>query len=138
MPFIDSFMWNVAPSLSKLEEAIRDPSYAIGMRMRAAYFLKQAYINDPSTQELVLRCLSDGLSDERHGSLMRHEFAYVLGQLSDGRVSIKYVLIFFCWEERRFGCFWRPLLWKTQYLSFLPPFEIFLVLSSPGKSLTER
>jgi len=78
-------MWDVAPPLYKLKEAIQDPSNAIGMRMRAAYFLKQAYTNDPSCQESVVRCLSGGLADERHGSLMRHEYAYVMGQMQDER-----------------------------------------------------
>lgn len=78
-------MWDVAPPLAKLEEAIQDPSNAIGMRMRAAYFLKQAYTNDPSCHEIVVRCLSAGLADKRHGSLMRHEYAYVMGQMQDER-----------------------------------------------------
>ena len=86
-------MWE-APPFAKLQDAIRDPSNAIGMRMRAAYFLKQAYTNNndgtssgSNQQEEVIQCLSEGLADERHGSLMRHEYAYVMGQLGDERVS---------------------------------------------------
>ena len=85
-------MWE-APPFAKLQDAIRDPSNAIGMRMRAAYFLKQAYTtsnnNDGSSQEEVIQCLSEGLADKRHGSLMRHEYAYVMGQLGDERVRAK-------------------------------------------------
>ena len=33
----------------------------------------------------VIESLSAGLSDRRHGSLLRHEFAYVMGQLRDAR-----------------------------------------------------
>ena len=36
----------------------------------------------------IIQCLSDGLADERHGSLMRHEYAYVMGQLGDSRVRL--------------------------------------------------
>jgi deoxyhypusine monooxygenase len=76
------------------------------MRMRAAYFLRQLYHSSPTNvdegcskadqeigippqgsdvQELVIKALTNGLLDDRHGSLMRHEFAYVLGQLRDDR-----------------------------------------------------
>jgi deoxyhypusine monooxygenase len=55
------------------------------MRMRAAYFLRQAHADQKSQQEAVVKALSSGLLDERHGSLMRHEFAYVMGQLRDER-----------------------------------------------------
>jgi len=93
-------MWE-APPLCKLQDAIRDPSNAIGMRMRAAYFLKQAYTNNNNNnnsdgkivdqdqqQEQIIQCLIDGLKNTRHGSLMRHEYAYVMGQMGDERVSI--------------------------------------------------
>ena len=105
-------MWE-APSFDQLQDAIGDPSNPIGMRMRAAYFLKQAYMNhhhnsnnhntnnndgDTTTtnkkkngggsQEEIIACLAKGLIDERHGSLMRHEYAYVMGQLGDPRVRI--------------------------------------------------
>lgn len=46
-------MWE-APPLHKLEEAIESPCNPIGMRMRAAYFLRQAYetaIRNPTTAE---------------------------------------------------------------------------------------
>jgi deoxyhypusine monooxygenase len=53
--------------------------------MRAAYFLRSVYANEKERQCDVVAALSDGLRDERHGSLMRHEFAYVMGQLRDER-----------------------------------------------------
>lgn len=87
-------MWDAAPPFPKLKEAIAEPSHAIGMRMRAAYFLKQAHTNDPACQKEVVDVLSHGLLDERHGSLMRHEFAYVMGQLRDERVSSALVCLF--------------------------------------------
>ena len=95
-----------APPLPKLQEAIASPSFPIGMRMRAAYFLRQAYENemknkDPLAEhehehahaqqhsdtidEIVIETLSQGLLNRKHGSLLRHEFAYVMGQLRDER-----------------------------------------------------
>ena len=89
------------PSLPKLKEAIKNPSNPIGMRMRAAYFLRQMYENsirneDSRTEEeiktekkesqIVIEILGEGLEEVKHGSLMRHEFAYVMGQLRDERV----------------------------------------------------
>ena len=86
-----------APPLSKLQEAIANPSNPIGMRMRAAYFLRQAYENYKKNQdnteqepfqkidEIVIETLSKGLANPQHGSLLRHEFAYVMGQLRDDR-----------------------------------------------------
>lgn len=108
-----------APPLHKLQEAIAAPSNPIGMRMRAAYYLRQAYENykrnqadeddmnnvtavkeskesdtsdhsqNPAIDEIVIQTLCQGLIDERHGSLLRHEFAYVMGQIRDERVSPK-------------------------------------------------
>jgi deoxyhypusine monooxygenase len=67
--------------------------------MRAAYYLRQEYtigVMDgddfgatSAAQQLLQNDIIDvlclGLKDVRHGSLMRHEFAYVLGQLRDER-----------------------------------------------------
>ena len=91
-------MWE-RPSFDLLQKSLSDPSNPIGMRMRAAYYLRQLYTDlvvtdhsgeenhiDPSpltTQQHVIHTLCMGLDDVRHGSLMRHEFAYVLGQLRD-------------------------------------------------------
>jgi deoxyhypusine monooxygenase len=83
------------PTIPELEDALLRSSNPIGMRMRAAYYLKQAYTNhnlnrdeddeeDTSTNKIV-SILGDGLLDVTHGSLMRHEFAYVMGQLRDER-----------------------------------------------------
>ena len=100
-------MWE-RPSFTSLRESLSDPSNPIGMRMRAAYYLRQLYVdltkgnttNDGTTcacdvvsdnrhhhhnrnKSSVIDTLCMGLNDARHGSLMRHEFAYVLGQLRD-------------------------------------------------------
>ena len=70
--------------------------------MRATYFLKQQYDNDkrnalesgderrserPSddVSQIVIDALANNLAKRHHGSLLRHEFAYVLGQLRDER-----------------------------------------------------
>lgn len=97
-----------APPIPSLQSALADPSNPIGMRMRAAYFLRQAYDNyvknnpkaDASSQSdgnndeadadldislVVIQTLSNSLEDVRHGALLRHEFAYVMGQLRDER-----------------------------------------------------
>jgi hypothetical protein len=80
-------MWET-PSLAKLRSALDDPSHPIGMRMRAAYYLRHVHdkADEDSTQDTVVQALSEGLLERRHGSLMRHEFAYVMGQLRDERV----------------------------------------------------
>lgn len=80
-------MWDT-PSLAELQKALDDPSNPIGMRMRAAYHLRHVHdkAENENDQLLVVEALSKGLLDPRHGSLMRHEFAYVMGQLKDERV----------------------------------------------------
>jgi hypothetical protein len=90
-----------SPPLTKLEEAIATPCSPIGMRMRAAYFLRQAYDNairnkdssvdegintEETVDQIVIETLAKGLTEKEHGSLLRHEFAYVMGQLRDERV----------------------------------------------------
>ena len=100
-----------APPLTQLQEAIASPNNPIGMRMRASYYLKQAYENymknfeekevttnydddddddddRTSIDKIVIETLCAGLNDKRHGSLLRHEFAYVMGQIRDERVSL--------------------------------------------------
>jgi deoxyhypusine monooxygenase len=93
-------MWGEAPSISKLQEALEDPSHAIGMRMRAAYYLKQLHANNhdkehQQQQDKIVDILSKGLLEKGHGSLMRHEFAYVMGQLKDERCcqTMEHVLL---------------------------------------------
>ena len=89
--------------------------------MRAAYYLRQAYENEMKNKdeddepkdehnneneqqqqqrhqtidEIVIETLSQGLLNQKHGSLLRHEFAYVMGQLRDERCcpSIEQVLL---------------------------------------------
>jgi deoxyhypusine monooxygenase len=74
-----------APPFETLQESLADPSNPIGMRMRSAYYLRQAHLDHEHLQDKVVQALSAGLLDERHGALMRHEFAYVMGQLRDER-----------------------------------------------------
>jgi hypothetical protein len=80
-------MWET-PSLAELQSALDDPLHPIGMRMRAAYYLRHIHdkADEESTQDVVVQALSEGLLERLHGSLMRHEFAYVMGQLRDERV----------------------------------------------------
>lgn len=115
-------MWE-RPSFDVLVDSISDPSNPIGMRMRAAYYLRQAYetshdeveeeseskkadnddhghepTNDTktttcintstsTTREDVIALLCRELQNRSHGSLLRHEFAYVLGQLRDAQAD---------------------------------------------------
>jgi len=74
-------MWE-KPPFETLVQSLDDPSNPIGMRMRAAYHLRHEHSERPAQ---VVDALSKGLLEERHGSLMRHEFAYVMGQLRDER-----------------------------------------------------
>lgn len=78
-------MWDQAPPFDDLQAALSDPSHPIGMRMRAAYFLRQLHTNEPDQQAAIVDVLAKGLENTGHGSLMRHEFAYVMGQLRDER-----------------------------------------------------
>jgi hypothetical protein len=113
-------MWE-RPSFDVLVDSISDPSNPIGMRMRAAYYLRQAYetshnekeeeteskqadheddghepTNDTkttctthtsTTKADVIALLCRELQNRSHGSLLRHEFAYVLGQLRDAKAD---------------------------------------------------
>ena len=94
-------MFEEAPPLPSLLAAIQVPMNPIGMRMRSAYYLRHAYnqgaaadedvvAQDGQGQETSIRqdiveALIRELRNKDHGSLMRHEFAYVLGQLQDGQ-----------------------------------------------------
>jgi deoxyhypusine monooxygenase len=93
-------MWTV-PELEEIQQTLRDPSSPIGMRMRAAYYAKQLFVDlqkeeeeekeDPAMaskkidrsrkMEAVVKVLCEQVFVEEHGSLLRHEFAYVLGQM---------------------------------------------------------
>lgn len=93
-----------APPLATLKATLSDPSKPISMRMRATYYLRQEYDNFVKNQEpssspppfnieedehdvslTIVKTLSSSLADDRHGALLRHEFAYVMGQLRDER-----------------------------------------------------
>lgn len=73
--------------MASLQQSLSDPFNPIGMRMRAAYYLRQAHGDgaDAAAAAVAVETLCRGLLEKRHGSLMRHEFAYVLGQLRDER-----------------------------------------------------
>jgi hypothetical protein len=79
------------PSLDSLEECLSDPMNPIGMRMRAAYYLRHIHSVTPTKQENVVSVLEKGLLERRHGSLLRHEFAYVMGQMKDERVRCRVI-----------------------------------------------
>lgn len=80
---VHSIMWTTPP-LKELVSTLENPSSPIGKRMRAAYFLKQLFKGedcDNGNSDEILKVLSSQVLNEAHGSLLRHEFAYVLGQL---------------------------------------------------------
>jgi deoxyhypusine monooxygenase len=95
-------MWTIPP-WNELEATLRDPSAPIGKRMRAAYFAKTLFVNlqkndvedddngddnednnndsnDGVTPQMIIDVLCDQAFVVEHGALLRHEFAYVLGQ----------------------------------------------------------
>lgn len=80
-------MFSSVPPLDSLDECLSNPKNPIGMRMRAAYFLRHVHSTCQEDQETVVKALGNGLLDGNHGSLLRHEFAYVMGQMKDERVS---------------------------------------------------
>lgn len=74
------------PPLSDLILCIKDPLKPIGQRTRGSYFLRQYFEEDDNNIEIrskVVETLAEALKDQRHGPLMRHEFAYIMGQLRD-------------------------------------------------------
>lgn len=83
-------MWTI-PSFPELRKTLEDSSSPIGKRMRAAYYCKQRFVDlqasgaEGKSTELdateVVDLLCSQVFEEGHGSLLRHEFAYVLGQM---------------------------------------------------------
>jgi len=91
-------MWSVPP-LEDLEAALRDPCAPIGKRMRSAYYAKQLFLDkqknvsetdadkdkrndcDEDITGRIVDVLCEQVFVKEHGSLLRHEFAYVLGQM---------------------------------------------------------
>lgn len=76
-------MWTIPP-FEELKVTLEDPSSPIGKRMRAAYYCKQRFVNAQKNNEEspeIVALLCQQVFEPRHGSLLRHEFAYVLGQL---------------------------------------------------------
>mmetsp|Transcript_32744 Transcript_32744/g.79578 ORF Transcript_32744/g.79578 Transcript_32744/m.79578 type:complete len:433 (+) Transcript_32744:94-1392(+) len=89
-------MWTIPP-WTELEATLRDPAAPIGKRMRAAYFAKTLFVNlekntpdgedgedttesDSITPQMIIDVLCEQVFVAEHGALLRHEFAYVLGQ----------------------------------------------------------
>lgn len=98
-------MWTIPP-WADLEATLRDPNTPIGKRMRAAYFAKTLFVNqqqqqnnddddddddtnnittDAVTPEAIVDVLCEQVFIDEHGGLLRHEFAYVLGQMQTER-----------------------------------------------------
>jgi deoxyhypusine monooxygenase len=79
-------MWRI-PALKELKETLQDPSSPVGKRMRAAYYCKQLFVNHSKGEEKedeqddIVNLLCSQVLVQEHGSLLRHEFAYVLGQM---------------------------------------------------------
>jgi deoxyhypusine monooxygenase len=78
------------PPISELVSTLEDPCSPIGKRMRAAYYCKQVLSDDSNKNNSnsdnkdgvdLLAMLGKQLLNPEHGSLLRHEFAYILGQL---------------------------------------------------------
>jgi hypothetical protein len=84
-------MWETPP-LSDLKNALEDASNPIGMRMRAAYFLRHLHDNNDDddynsdSQQEIVDILARAAKDREMGSLMRHELCYVMGQVRDEKV----------------------------------------------------
>ncbi len=76
-------MWTTPP-FEELKATLEDPSSPIGKRMRAAYYCKQLFVNAQKNNEEadeIVELLCQQVFQINHGSLLRHEFAYVLGQM---------------------------------------------------------
>jgi deoxyhypusine monooxygenase len=99
-------VFEVIPSLEELDMCLQDPLNPIGMRMRAAYYLRHIHSTTPDQKDDVVRILQLGLLNKDHGSLLRHEFAYVMGQMKDTRVGDDCSL-----SIAVFLCFWKVNLW---------------------------
>ena len=63
--------------------AAEGESLPVAQRMRAAYWLKHVYETDRASRDAARVALEAGMLHAAHGSLLRHECAYVLGQLRD-------------------------------------------------------
>jgi deoxyhypusine monooxygenase len=72
------------PTVPDLVASLGNASNPIGQRTRASYFLRQYFEEDPENTEVrmeVVSALGNALKDKKHGALMRHELAYIMGQL---------------------------------------------------------
>ena len=68
--------WELPP-MQKLKESVDDVSGPLAMRMRAVYYLRT--VASPE----AIGYLCEGLREQRNSPLLRHELAYVLGQIRD-------------------------------------------------------
>ena len=118
-------MFGSIPSLDSLDDCLSDPTNPIGMRMRAAYYLRHIHSEaTPTSQETVVSILEKGLLEPRHGSLLRHEFAYVMGQMKDQRVRD-------CLSYCKCGFVWYAS--ASFALTFFNVFYIYAELPSAGE-----
>ena len=78
-------MFAAAPPLEVLKATLKDTASPVSKSMRAAYFLRSLHTGSdcPSTKEAVISALASALRNKSSGALLRHEFAYVLGQMRD-------------------------------------------------------
>lgn len=65
------------PELSVLKETLLNPSDLISKRTHAAFFLRTFYKSE------AVAIIGEALKYKRDSSLLRHELAYVLGQIGD-------------------------------------------------------
>jgi len=78
------------PPLPDLFDSVNNSQNPIGMRMRAAYYLRQTFQEDEN--DAILTALCSALADSSQGSLLRHEVAYVLGQIRCSRIAVPSLL----------------------------------------------
>jgi len=73
----------MTPTLTTLLRSLSTPP--ISQQTQSLYYIRQHYQNNPnlSTQSKIVKSLSHHLCNQHHGSLLRHEIAYILGQLGD-------------------------------------------------------
>ena len=75
------------PPLPALIDTLDDPTSPVPKLMRAAYYVRNVYERDSTTKaakDSIVRALCRAL-EGTGGALIRHEYAYVLGQIGDGQ-----------------------------------------------------
>jgi len=73
----------MTPTLTTLLRSLSTPP--ISQQTQSLYYIRQHYQNNqnPSAQSRIIKLLSHHIYNQHHGSLLRHEIAYILGQLGD-------------------------------------------------------